>query len=156
MKLASIGGPEDEHLSLTNSGASAVDIDQRLSVRVPLKAGPHDVVATFLTDIESEAQDDNILQPFIRSNYDVLDYRGEPVIDRITVEGPAKATGAGDTPSRRRVFVCRPAGASDEIPCAKKIISSVARRAYRRPLERQRSRNPDGLLSAGAEQRRQL
>ena len=134
MKLASIGGPEDEHLSLTNSGASAVDIDQRLSVRVPLKAGPHDVVATFVTDIESEAQDDNILQPFIRSNYDVLDYRGEPVIDRITVEGPAKATGSGDTPSRRRVFVCRPAGASDEIPCAKKIISSVARRAYRRPL----------------------
>ncbi len=134
MKLASIGGPEDEHLSLTNSGASATDIDQRLSVRVPLKAGPHNVVATFLTDIESEAQDDNVLQPFIRSNYDVLDYRGEPVIDRITVEGPAKATGSGDTPSRRRVFVCRPAGASDEIPCAKKIISGVARRAYRRPL----------------------
>jgi hypothetical protein len=134
LKLATIGGPEDEHLSLTNSGASATDIDQRLSVRVPLKAGPHDVVATFLTDIESEAQDDNVLQPFIRSNYDVLDYRGEPVIDRITVEGPAKATGSGDTPSRRRVFVCRPAAASDDIPCAKKIISSVARRAYRRPL----------------------
>ncbi len=134
MKLASIGGPEDEHLSLTNSGASATDIDQRLSVRVPLKAGPHDVVATFLTDIESEAQDDNVLQPFIRSNYDVLDYRGEPVIDRITVEGPAKATGSGDTPSRRRVFVCRPASDADAIPCAKKIISSVAKRAYRRPL----------------------
>jgi cytochrome c551/c552 len=134
MKLASIGGPEDQHLSETNSGTSATNIDQRLSVRVPLKAGPHNVVATFLTDIESEAQDDNVLQPFIRSNYDVLDYRGEPVIDRITVEGPAKASGSGDTPSRRRVFVCRPAGASDEIPCAKKIVSSVARRAYRRPL----------------------
>ncbi len=133
-RLVSIGGKQDQALSESNSGASATDIDQRLSVVVPVKAGPHDVVATFLSDIESEAQDDNVLQPFIRSNYDVLDYRGEPVIDRITIQGPGKPAGAGDTPSRRRVFICRPANGADEVPCAKKIISTLARRAYRRPL----------------------
>jgi len=133
-KLARIGGPEDQHLSETNSGASCIDIDNRLTVRVPVKAGPREVTATFLTAIESEAQDDNILKPFIRSNYDVLDFRGEPVVDRITIEGPLNATGPGDTPSRRRVFTCRPANGADEVPCAKKIISNLARRAYRRPV----------------------
>jgi Protein of unknown function (DUF1592)/Protein of unknown function (DUF1588)/Protein of unknown function (DUF1585)/Protein of unknown function (DUF1587)/Protein of unknown function (DUF1595)/Planctomycete cytochrome C len=133
-KLARIGGPEDQHLSETNSGASCIDIDNRLTVHVPVKAGPRVVTATFLTAIESEAQDDNVLKPFIRSNYDVLDYRGEPVVDRVTIEGPLKSTGPGDTPSRRRVFTCRPANGADEVPCAKKIISTLARRAYRRPV----------------------
>ncbi len=134
VRLARIGGPEDQHLSETNSGASCIDIDNRLTVRVPVKAGPRTVTATFLTAIESEAQDDNVLKPFIRSNYDVLDYRGEPVVDRITIEGPLTATGPGDTPSRRKIFTCRPANGADEVPCAKKIISTLARRAYRRPV----------------------
>jgi len=134
VKLERIGGPEDQHLSETNSGASCIDIDNRLTVRVPVKAGPREVTATFMTAIESEAQDDNVLKPFIRSNYDVLDFRGEPVVDRITIEGPLKSTGPGDTPSRRRVFTCRPANGSDEVPCAKKIITTLARRAYRRPV----------------------
>ena len=134
VKLEKIGGPEDQHLSETNSGASCIDIDNRLTVRVPVKAGPRTVTATFLTAIESEAQDDNILKPFIRSNYDVLDYRGEPVVDRITIEGPLNASGPGETPSRKKVFVCRPANGTDEVPCAKKIISTLARRAYRRPV----------------------
>ncbi|HWF08423.1 MAG TPA: DUF1592 domain-containing protein [Bryobacteraceae bacterium] len=133
-KLAKIGGPEDQHLSETNSGASVIDIDGRLTVRVPVKAGPRTVTATFLSAIESEAQDDNVLKPFIRSNYDVLDYRGEPVVDRITIEGPLKATGPGDTPSRRKVFNCHPATSADELPCAKKIIAALARGAYRRPV----------------------
>jgi hypothetical protein len=133
-KLVRFGGPEDQHLSETNSGVSARDLDTRMTVRVPVKAGPRIVTATFLTAIESEAQDDNILKPFIRSNYDVLDYRGEPVVDRITIEGPAKATGSGDTPSRRKIFICRPTNATEELPCAKKIVSALARRAYRRPV----------------------
>jgi hypothetical protein len=160
-KLVRIGGPEDQHLSETNSGASTIDIDSRLTVRVPVKAGPRQVTATFLTAIESEAQDDNILKPFIRSNYDVLDYRGEPVVDRITIEGPLKTTGPGDTPSRRKVFVCRPANSADEVPCAKKIISTLARRAYRRPVTDndmetligfyQLGRNNDGNFELGIE-----
>jgi len=108
-KLAKIGGPDDQHLSETNSGASVIDIDNRLTVRVPVKAGPREVTATFLTAIESEAQDDNILKPFIRSNYDVLDYRGEPVVDRITIEGPLKANGPGRH-AKQAARVCLPSG----------------------------------------------
>jgi hypothetical protein len=164
-RLATIGGPEDQHLSETNSGQSCIDIDNRLTVHVPVKAGPREVTATFLTAIESEAQDDNILKPFIRSNYDVLDYRGEPVIDRITIEGPLKSTGISETPSRKRIFSCRPSNTADEVPCAKQIISTLARRAYRRPvtdndmetligfysLGRNSAGNPAGNFDSGIE-----
>ena len=55
-------------------------------------------------------------------------------IDTIHIEGPFDATGLGETPSRRRIFVCRPAGALDEERCAERILVSIARRAYRRPV----------------------
>ena len=58
---------------------------------------------------------------------------GIPLIDHVQITGPFAATGSGDTPSRRRVFVCHPANESEELPCAKKrVISTLARRAYRR------------------------
>ena len=41
---------------------------------------------------------------------------------------------AGDTPSRRRILTCRPAGPQDEEPCARRILTTLARRAYRRPV----------------------
>jgi mono/diheme cytochrome c family protein len=130
--LGTVGGDEDRDASYKNPGASAIDIDRRLTVRVPVKAGPRSVAVAFLT--KSEAQDDGVLQPFLRSDPDVLGYLGQPMVDRITIEGPLKATGPGDTPSRRQVFVCRPSKSADEVPCAKKIVSSLARRAYRRPV----------------------
>ncbi len=52
----------------------------------------------------------------------------------VTISGPYDVKGPGDTPSRQRIFVCRPAGASDELPCAKRILSTLERRAYRRPV----------------------
>ena len=45
--------------------------------------------------------------------------------------GPFNPTGPGDTPSRRRIFVCRPATLAEEEPCARRILSTLARRAYR-------------------------
>jgi hypothetical protein len=58
---------------------------------------------------------------------------GEPAVDRIEVRGPYAVRGPGDTPSRHRIFVCRPT-ATDEDACATKILSTLARRAYRRPV----------------------
>lgn len=55
-------------------------------------------------------------------------------IDKVVVAGPYNATGRGDTVSRKRIFVCRPANAAEEEPCARKILGSVARRAFRRPV----------------------
>ena len=57
-----------------------------------------------------------------------------PRIAKLSISGPFKATGPGDTPSRRKVFVCRPASASEEAGCADKILTTIARRAYRRPV----------------------
>ncbi len=55
-------------------------------------------------------------------------------ISSVTITGPLNPTGPGDTPSRARIFVCRPSAGEDELPCAKKILSTLATRAYRRPL----------------------
>ena len=59
---------------------------------------------------------------------------GIPLIDHVQITGPFQATGAGDTPSRRRIFTCHPANANEEAACAKSILSTLARRAYRRPV----------------------
>jgi hypothetical protein len=56
---------------------------------------------------------------------------GRPHIDRFAISGPFNATGPGNTPSRRRVFICRPSGPDSERPCARTIISKLGRRAFR-------------------------
>ena len=164
VKLANIGGKNEAELSYTNSGTSALEIDARLTVHVPVKAGPHTVVATFLA--EGEAQDDNILEPFERANLDPLDFRGLPAVDRVSITGPLNPTGVGDTPSRELIFVCRPTSHVDELPCAKKIIGTLARRAYRRPVSEndletlltfyQKGRNEGGTFDSGIEAAIQL
>ena len=164
VKLATIGGKDEQELSYSNSGKSAAEIDARLTVHVPVKAGPRSVVATFLA--EGESQDDNILQPFERANLDPLDFRGLPAVDRVTIQGPLKSTGPGDTPSRKLIFVCRPTGQADELPCAKKIIGTLAHRAYRRTVSDndmetlltfyQKGRNEGGSFDSGIEAAIQL
>ena len=164
VKLATIGGKDEAELSYSNSGKSAAEIDARLTVHVPVKAGPRTVVATFLS--EGESEDDNILEPFERANLDPLDFRGLPAVDRVTIAGPLHATGPGDTPSRRLIFTCRPTSHVDELPCAKKIISTLARRAYRRPVTDndletllsfyQKGRNEGGTFDSGIEAAIQL
>ena len=164
VKLATIGGKDEAELSYTNSGKSALEIDARLTVHVPVKAGPRTVVATFMA--EGEAQDDNILQPFERANLDPLDFRGLPAVDRVSITGPLHSTGVSETPSRKLIFVCHPTSRVDELPCAKKIIGALARRAYRRPVSEndletllsfyQKGRNEGGNFDAGIEAAIQL
>ena len=57
----------------------------------------------------------------------------QPFVRSVTITGPYDAAGAADTPSRARIFTCRPAGAAGEPACARDILSGLARRAYRRP-----------------------
>jgi hypothetical protein len=59
---------------------------------------------------------------------------GPPAMDRLEISGPFKATGVSETPSRRRIFVCRPAGHEEEPGCASRILSTIARRAFRRDV----------------------
>jgi hypothetical protein len=78
------------------------------------------------------------LEPYIRSSVDNFDWSGSPHLQSLTITGPFHPAGASDTPSRRRIFVCRPGDhGSDHIKeedCARKILSVLARRAYRQPL----------------------
>src|ERR1700722_8299381 len=53
-------------------------------------------------------------------------------VSSVTITGPLNPTGPGDTPSRRRIFICRPSAGEDELPCARRILSTLATRAYRR------------------------
>jgi mono/diheme cytochrome c family protein len=127
--LFKVGGEEDFKANLVNMTKLGDDVDERGKIRLPLKAGPHVITAAFLE--RSAAYNPTRLQPFIRSSTDTRDTSGLPHFETFTVTGPFAATGSGDTPSRRKVFVCRPATGADEEPCARKIISTIARRAYR-------------------------
>jgi mono/diheme cytochrome c family protein len=129
--LAPVGGEEDNKMSDANLGIAKDTLDARLRARVAVKAGPHEVGVAFLR--KNSAESDEPLQPFTR-DLDLQNMNGVPLIDHVQITGPFDATGSGDTPSRRRIFTCRPANANDELSCAKNILSSLARRAYRRPV----------------------
>jgi mono/diheme cytochrome c family protein len=102
-----------------------------LKVRVPVKAGAHLVQVYFAAKTSAYVED--LFDPSLRRD----PYRaggGEPKISSVTITGPQPETvTVGDTPSRRRVLTCQPASAQDET-CATKILSTLARRAYRRPV----------------------
>ncbi len=129
--LSQVGGEKDNELSDANLGVAKDTIDARLRARIPVKAGPRTVVVTFLR--RNSAPSDEPLQPFTH-DHDLQNMNGIPLIDRMQITGPFSPTGSGDTPSRRRIFSCHPANAAAELACARQILSSLARRAYRRPV----------------------
>jgi hypothetical protein len=122
---ASMGGADDLASLFKRPTETGDAVDARLRVRVPVKAGPHDVVVTF---VEAPQEEGPVrLQPYVRSSVDNFDWSGLPHLQTVTVAGPFDATGPGDTPSRRRIFVC--SGGSPA--CTKQILSNLIRRAYR-------------------------
>jgi len=138
--LMQVGGEADNLASDRNMSDTANKIDERLKTKVKVSAGPHMVGVTFVR--RNAAESDEPLQPHER-NHDLQDMNGLPLIDHVNVTGPYNPTGPGDTPSRRRVLSCKPAsvkgsgetGASAaETTCARSILSTIARRAYRRPV----------------------
>jgi hypothetical protein len=104
-------------------------VDGRFTARVPLKAGPRHITIAFLE--KTHALNTRRLQNYVRSSSDTIDFSGYPHIDQILFTGPFDPTGPGDTPSRRRIFVCQPKSTGDEEPCATRILSTLGRRAYR-------------------------
>jgi hypothetical protein len=133
--LAPVGGAAEYSAAPENATDVANGIEARLQVRVPAKAGPRAVGVTFLQ--KTAAQRGNHLQPFLRTTLIATDHTGLPHLESFSVTGPFNATGPGDTPSRRRIFTCRPAVRADESPCAETIITTLARRAFRRPVTHQ-------------------
>jgi mono/diheme cytochrome c family protein len=127
--LAQVGGEEDNRRSDENMSAAANEIDERLRTRVFVTAGPHEVTVAFLE--RSAAETHEPLELHTR-NLDLQDMNGLPVVDYVNVRGPFNATGPGTTPSRERIFSCSPADDATARICATEILSTLARRAYRR------------------------
>jgi hypothetical protein len=130
--LASIGGTNDLASLFDKPTDTGDAVEARLRVRVPVKAGPHVVTVGFLQ--EPEVVEPLRLQPFLRSSVDNFDWSGRPHLQMLSIAGPFNATGAGDTPSRRRIFVCHPTNPASEESCATQILSILIRRAYRQAV----------------------
>ena len=109
-------------------------IDNHLNVRAAVTAGPHVIGATFVR--KNAALVETTRQPYhARFNLD-RHPRQQPAIRTLSIVGPFDPTGIGETPSRARIFSCRPAtrSADDAEACATSILATLARRAYRRPV----------------------
>ena len=127
--LAQVGGDADNALSDANMSAAANEIDARLRTRTFVTAGPHDVTVAFLE--RSAAETHEPLELHTR-NLDLQDMNGLPIVDYVNLRGPFNPVGPGNTPSRERIFTCRPADDATARVCATEILSTLARRAYRR------------------------
>src|SRR5215468_5903258 len=134
LKLVTAGGRPDFLKMAENPGTFGADLDQRLTLRMPVKAGMHTLWAT--TVLKSHASRDDMIKPFVRTTVDGLDIMGDPSVDRVTIEGPFAPTGSGDTASRRKIFICKPLAPAEEAACASKILSTLGRMAYRKPIDK--------------------
>jgi cytochrome c551/c552 len=104
---------------------------------IRIKSGPQTVTASFIEKFSGPVQD--FVQPFQQSLADlstghINGLTGLPHLRNLGIDGPYNITGVSETPSRNKVFTCRPATTKDELACANKIISALARLAFRRPV----------------------
>jgi len=113
--------------------------DGTFNVKFQATAGPHMVVVTFLAT--NNAPGNDLDQHFLRSTIEtggLPGYKFFPHVGKIRIDGPNNPPGtqkaASDSPSRRKIYVCHPTGASSETTCAKQIVSTLARHAFRRPI----------------------
>jgi hypothetical protein len=114
-------------------------IDDTWQVRVPVTAGRHDVTVTFIA--KTAALDETLRLPFLRpypSGVNIPETRMGAYLRSVEISGPYDAAGPGDSPSRQRIFSCRPQAPESplgaESECAAEVLQTLARRAYRRPV----------------------
>jgi hypothetical protein len=130
--LARFGGPKDEQANYLQPSLAGDEMEKRFQKRLKITAGPHTIGVAFLK--KSSATTVELLQPFERERLDPITPVGIPELDKVTIEGPFNATRSPNAPSRMKVFTCSPASERDEAACARTILSSLARRAYRGPV----------------------
>ena len=122
------------------------DVDAHLKARMPVTAGPHTLGVTF-------PKRPSLLVETARQPYEAhFNYyrhpRIQPAVYEVSITGPYDAAGPGDTPSRERLFVCRPDGPDEDDACARRILRKLLRRAYRRPVTEADLRGPFELYRA--------
>jgi hypothetical protein len=146
---------EQIEVAVNGERAALLDVNPRMKVdddlRTPpikIKAGPQTISVAFIQRASGPV--DDFVMPYEQTLEDL--FAGQiqgltalPHLRDVGINGPYHVTGVSDTPSRERIFVCRPAHAAEELPCARRILSTLARRAWRRPLSES---DVEDLLSA--------
>jgi cytochrome c5 len=145
---AEIGGPEDHAAQAKSMNDVRPIIDARMTARVKVTAGPHDVGFTFR---DRPAQRQDVWVPSRRDSQEIHFTGGLPKLKTVGIEGPYEVTGVSTTPSRERVFICRPRTAAEESTCANRIVRNLAQRAYRRPVTAEDLEAPMGFYTAERE-----
>lgn len=146
---------EQLEVAVNGRRVALLDINPRMKVdddlRTPpihIQAGPQLISASFVQKASGPV--DDFVMPYEQSLEDL--FAGQiqgltalPHVRDLGIDGPYHITGVSDTPSRRRIFTCRPESDADEIPCARKILGGLARHAWRRPVT---DNDTEELLSA--------
>ncbi len=144
---AVLGGVKGEKLEVTVDGdrVRLFDWDKEISTttgvgrstqRIPVKAGLHTIGVTFLATNDVPGSELN--KPFERTMNtpgSIPGFLFYPHVGQVWIEGPYKPTGASNSESRHKIFVCRPATPREETPCAHTILSTLVKHAYRRPAK---------------------
>src|SRR6516162_10161115 len=128
---APVGGPKDDEIQAADLAASQPIIDKRMTGRARITAGPHDVGFTWK---ERPSQLQDVWQPSTRDSQEIHMIGGLPKLRPVSIDGPYNVRGVSEGPSRDRLFVCHPGANVDEAGCAAKILTNLARHAYRRPV----------------------
>ncbi len=140
---------EQVEVSIDGERIAVVAIDRWMSESDPtgmtlatdtiqVRAGPHRLSAAFVRRFEGSV--DDLITPIDHTLADTQIGLGYgittlPHLQRLAVVGPFEVTGVSETPSRAKIFTCRPTSPEEARPCSESIISRLARQAYRRPLD---------------------
>src|SRR5688572_22989219 len=157
---------EQIEVSVDGERAALLDVDRWMSEEDPegmristkpiaVRAGPRRVSAAFVKRFEGSV--DDLITPIDHTLADTQIGNGYgvttlPHLRDMSLVGPYNVTGVSDTPTRRRIFSCRPLSAAEEEPCAREIIGNLATQAYRRPLSDGELSDLIAFYQTGAEQ----
>ena len=142
-------------IAVNGAQVALIEIDSRITLAkdgiktppIKVRAGPQRISASFPQKFDGPIEDEYHMVEQSLVDVSVGTMPGMttlPHLHELSITGPTNAAGVSETPSRRKIFACRPIGDEDEIPCAKQIISALARQAYRRPVT---ENDLEGLLS---------
>jgi mono/diheme cytochrome c family protein len=121
--LEALGGDEETEITVNGERAALLGRGGPRTAVLKIPAGPQTLSAAIIRKRDAQGVDDLFAV-----------HSPTPGITSISIVGPRDATGVGDTPSRRKIFVCSPATAVEEPACAADIVRRLAERAYRRPM----------------------
>ena len=131
------------------------EVESGAAIRMAVKAGPHTIGAAFIKKNHAPVED--VIQPFEFSLFEPAvdgdaDWTFVPHLASMSVTGPFNIAGVSDTPTRQKIFVCRPANEREEASCARQIVETLATRAYRHPVDREQLSTLMDFYADGREQ----